>query len=253
MDSLSGSEIPGRSAATAHRTMPFVHTNDQFPANLKDEHDAQGYRYISITAATKRRDAVEADKQNMKVYKAALQSQRQQDRFSARTTVEIAIGEPPRPNNTERFDMHQASMKKVEALPLAIAVHNLTACGKIIFRDYMPQDAVALWARLEREIGPHGRIRSSSYPSMPIPIPGMPIHVVPGHAAPPQQSSSYPGETRIRTPPPPGYAKWGHDAHESPTESPHAVRRTAPPPEHRPAPDAYLAGRQPAGWGSSEQ
>lgn len=221
---------------------------DQFPAALRAEHEAHGYRYINITAATRRCDVTDADKQNAKMYRTLLQSHRHQDKYGARASVSPethGVVPPPEPTNRDRYDMYLQGMRRVEAMPLAIAVHNLALHGKVLFRDYTPENAISTWARLERQRQGWERARAHSFPS-PSPV-RRAGSAGPGANSSPTMDMAY--AARAHTPPPPSYARWsssGDVTLVAPASSP-ALARAAAPPFGATAPDGYLAAHAPAG------
>jgi hypothetical protein len=133
-----------------------VRAEGMFPVQQREEYEEHGYRYIDITEATKQKDVKTADTQNRRMYEARLESQRQSGLLGARVSGDgapAAGADPPsRPSNAERYLQWQECHKKVDAVVLAVAVHNLAARGLVLFADYTPVNAVACWSQLDRSL-----------------------------------------------------------------------------------------------------
>lgn len=198
---------------------------DQFPEALRAEF-AAGYRYLAFTAATRRRDAAQADKHNAKMYASALAAHRQQSRYSTAPApggaklFEFIPISAPRPSNAERFEQYRASLAPAPALHVVVAAHNLALRGRAPFVDYAPQDVVQAWAHLERSLdasypGPSGARPSCRPPEMERGMPlgaARPVAAWGGRDSLVGLPASYPGAGFSHAALPPGYEerqRWG--------------------------------------------
>lgn len=209
----------------------------QFSQALQEEHARHQYRYITINALTKSKDAKRADTHNNKIYDSAMRAQRQKSLHATYVVGgDATLPPPPKPTNAERYKIYKENQKKVAAAEQAIAVYNLSLYGQVPFVHYQPIRAAQAWRALQWRLAGHFDGPNSSNPraySAPIPITQL------GQLAYEPQTNSAPGSSSAPI------ANYPHVPQfpESPESSGHG-RSVRPPPQ---APAEYLKGRSPAG------